>query len=107
MNPRISTPESEVAKLGSEAAIEAHYLDEALINELFALAELARETVAGWSGMSSPDRATFLGERESAVARADWLAARPAAEVSPLLREAQVNAKNEWGNARGALLELR
>lgn len=105
--PRITTPESKIAALGSESAIESHYLDEALLNELFALAELTRETVKAWEAMPAAERESFLSERDAAIDRGDWLAARPAAELSPLLREEHAKAKSEWAKARTELLALK
>jgi hypothetical protein len=104
--PRVSTPESEVAKLGATAQIEAHHSDEALLNELFALAELSHETVVGWAVTPAAARKKFLVERSAAVARGDALAARSPEEVSPLLRGEQAKACREWATAREALLGL-
>lgn len=103
----VSIPESEVARLGSEDRISAHYGDELNINELLTLAEKASGLVARWEQTPRSEREKFLREREAVLAQGDRLASRSPAEVSPLLRDELNRARADWQRARGAVLQVR
>jgi hypothetical protein len=103
----VNIPESEVAQLGNEERIRAHYGDELRINELLSLAESASELAARWSQAPQAERSKFLSEREAVLAHGDRLAAQSPTEVSPLLRDELARARADWQRARAAVLPLR
>lgn len=103
----VSIPESEVARLGDEESIRAHYNDELTLNELLTLAERASELAGGWERTPRTEREKFLEEREAVVAHGDQLASRPPAEISPLLRDELARAQADWQRARAAILQVR
>ncbi len=103
----VNTPEEDVARLGSEERISAHYGDELNLNELLVLAEQASELAERWEQTPEAEREKFLREREAVLAQGDRLAARSPQEISPLLREALTRARADWHHARAAILRVR
>lgn len=106
MSRRVESREADVARLGDQARVEAHYRDELDLNELFALCELADELVLRWEEKSEAARAKFLSERPSVLARGDLLASREPSAISPLLLAPLSEAQEAWRKSRRALETL-
>jgi hypothetical protein len=102
----VNIPESEVARLGDEERIRAHYSDELSINELLTLAEQLSQLAERWGKAPQPERDKFLRERDAVLAQGDRLASRPPTDVSPLLREELARARADWQRAREAIAWL-
>jgi len=96
--------EEQVAQLGSEELILAHYQDEFRLNELLALADQSVELVSRWTGLPDPERRRFLQQREAVLKHGDRLAATDAS--SPLLREDLRQAQLAWRGVRENLKSL-
>jgi hypothetical protein len=102
---RVSIPEAEVARLGSEERIGAHYGDELSLNELLTLVEKASALATRGASTPVTEREKFLRQREAVLAQGDRLASRSLAEVSPLLRDELARARAEWQRARAEVLQ--
>jgi hypothetical protein len=103
---RVRIPEAQVAVLGDESRIRAHYGDELKLNQLLELATAAQEMAGRWASASADERATFLEQRDATVRYGDRLMAPALEQVSPLLREHFRQANDTWRAAREAVLKL-
>jgi predicted Fe-S protein YdhL (DUF1289 family) len=104
---RVSVPEAQVAKLGNEQRIRAHYQDEVRLSELLALAEQTLEEQSRWALMPPEEQQKLLAQRDAILAHGDSLCAPRPEDTSPLLRVQEAEARSTWAQAARWLRSLR